>query len=486
MEIFFTVHPNYTEVTGDVDWDVIDKATRFKKSGYRHSNAYKKHVWDGYTRLLRKGAFPTGLVERVKRAYKKAHKDVVIQIDDRREFKDNTPSIKDITIKGVTLRRHQIAAADAMIKKRHGVLWAATNSGKTEISIAVLKALNLNALFLVKGKDLLEQTYRRFQARLGEKDVGIISSSTWDERKFTIASADTLARRLVPSRNRKDTKVIRRQEQVADLLRSQQVVVIDECHTAASAGLWNVVRFCTASYRFGLSGTPFKRGDNQDLKLIALTGDIIYKISNKEMIEDGVSTPTDIIMVDIDYPTIARYAEYRDVYDAGITHNDFRNEVIGKLIKKHYDEGKNIVVMIKEIAHGEILSEILAKEVFLPHLFIHGSTPIERRTEILKDFQEGLVNILITSVILDQGIDIPNIDVLILAGGGASKIKSLQRIGRGLRINEGKENLLVIDFADRTHRYLAKHSYERLNSYSGEECFNIDLMDGTYVSQFQK
>jgi len=144
------------------------------------------------------------------------------------------------------------------------------------------------------------------------------------------------------------------------------------------------------------------------------------------------------------------------------------------------------VVMIKEIAHGEILSEILAKEVFLLHLFIHGSTPIERRTEILKDFQDGLVNILITSVILDQGIDIPNIDVLILAGGGASKIKSLQRIGRGLRINEGKENLLVIDFADRTHRYLAKHSYERLNSYSGEECFSIDLMDGTYISQFQK
>ena len=166
-----------------------------------------------------------------------------------------------------------------MIKKKHGVLWAATNSGKTECAIAIIKALDLPTLFLVKGKDLVMQTYKRFQKRLGKDDIGLVMSDKWDVRKFTVASADTLARRLVPSRVGKHTKT--RQEAVKDLLNNTQVIIIDECHNAASEGLWNVVRFCEAPYRYGLSGTPFKRGDKQDLKLIALTGEVCCKITNK-------------------------------------------------------------------------------------------------------------------------------------------------------------------------------------------------------------
>ena len=143
--------------------------------------------------------------------------------------------------------------------------------------------------------------------------------------------------------------------------------------------------------------------------------------------------------------------------------------------------------MIKEIAHGEILNSLLhtyKKGAYIHHEFIHGDTPLDRRTEILEDFKSGVFGVLITSVILDQGIDIPNIDVLVLAGGGSSQIKSLQRIGRGLRWNAHKEKLTVIDFADRTHRYLAKHAYDRVNSYANEECFSIDLIDGGAISSF--
>ena len=266
-----------------------------------------------------------------------------------------------------------------------------------------------------------------------------------------------------------------------DLLHSIDVVIIDEAHGAASKGIWNVVRYCSASYRFGLSGTPFRRGDKQDLKLIALTGDIIYRVSNKEMIEDGVSVPTDIIMIDVERPKIMGPHEYRDVYEEGIVHNGFRNNIICELTDKYHKEGKQVVIMIKEIAHGELLDKLLytyKKKAYLPHEFIHGSTALEKRIEILEDFKKGVLGILITSVILDQGIDIPNIDVLILAGGGSSQIRSLQRIGRGLRWNEHKEKLTVIDFADRTHRYLAKHAFDRVNSYANEDCFSIDMIDG--------
>ena len=484
MTVSFKVYPNYTLVGGDVDYEAVDEATRFKKSGYRHSTAFKNRVWDGYTRLFNKSkkAFPTGLFERVKRALKKKDKGVVFDIEDLRTFKTDIKDIKKVKLKGVTLRKHQIAAANAMLKQKHGVLWAATNSGKTEVAIAVIKALGLNALFLVKGKDLVQQTYERFKTRLGPKDIGIVNSKVWDRQRFTIASADTLSRRLMPTRISPKTR--ERQQQVEELLHSVDVVVIDEAHGAASKGIWNVVRSCSASYRFGLSGTPFKRGDKQDLKLIALTGDILYRISNKEMIEDGVSVPTDILMVDVGHPKIAGGHEYREVYGAGITHNEFRNKIICELADQYHTQGKQIVIMIKEIAHGQILNDLLynyKEGAYLPHQFIHGDTSLEKRTAILEDFKGGMLGVLITSVILDQGVDIPNIDVLILAGGGSSQIRSLQRIGRGLRWNDGKEKLTVIDFADRTHRYLAKHSYERINSYANEKCFNIDMVDGLEI-----
>ena len=67
----------------------------------------------------------------------------------------------------------------------------------------------------------------------------------------------------------------------------------------------------------------------------------------------------------------------------------------------------------------------------------------------------------------------PCIDVLILAGGGKAKIRLLQRVGRGLRTGAGKERLLVIDFANFTHKWLLKHSLARLRTYIAEECFMI-------------
>lgn len=484
MSIKLEIYPNYTIIGGDVDYEIVDEATRFRPAGYRHSPAYKRHVWDGYTRLFnkKKSAFPTGLLMRVKRALVKWDEDVVFEEEDLRVFKDNIKDITKIKLNGVTLRKHQIASANAMLRKKHGVLWSSTNSGKTETTIAVIKAIDLPTLFMVKGKDLVRQTYERFKTRLGPEDVGIASSTKWDIRKFTVASADTLSRRLMPTKTTAKTK--ERKKQVEDLLHSIDVVVIDECHQGAAKGIWNVVRSCSASYRFGLSGTPFKRGDKQDLKLIALTGDIIYRVTNKEMIEDGISTPTEVVMVDMPIPEIKGRREYRDVYAEGIVHNEFRNKTICELTDRYHQDGKQVVIMIKEIDHGKILDHMLHNYkdgVYLPHEFIYGDTPMEQRTNILEDFKKGLIGVLVTSVILDQGIDIPNIDVLVLAGGGASQIKSLQRIGRGLRWNDGKEKLTVIDFVDTSHKYLAKHSLDRVNSYVGEDCFDIDFINNKDV-----
>ena len=454
------IYSNYTFIEGVYDKSVVDAATRFRKSGYRHATAYKNRVWDGYTRLFSKAkdAFPTGLKDRVVKYYKKQYPDIKFEIVDHRDFKSSkvVPKVQDIHLRGVTLRDHQVKAGNAMLKRKHGVLWAATNSGKTEVAIAVIKALDEPTLFLVKGKDLVLQTYERFKKRLGDEDVGIIMSNKWDVKKFTVASADTLARRFNPPKV--TTKSVGNKKIVEELLTSVRVVIIDECHTLASDGLFTIVRYCTAPYRYGLSGTPFKRGDKQDLKLIALTGEVCYKVTNKEMIDDGVSVPTHITFVDIDKPNMPVGIDYQSAYEDGVV--------------------KQVLIIVKKIDHGNALDDLITIHGdFIPHTFIHGSLDTNARSEALDDFKGGIIKVLIASSILDQGVDIPNIDVLIFASGGNSYIRAIQRVGRGLRLHDSKDSLTVVDFSDRTNKYLAKHSIERIKTYTKEKCFTIDIVD---------
>jgi superfamily II DNA or RNA helicase len=363
-----------------------------------------------------------------------------------------------------------------MLKKKHGVLWAATNSGKTEVAISVIKALDESTLFLVKGKDLVLQTYERFKKRLGDTDVGIIMSNKWDVRKFTVASADTLARRFNPSKV--TSKSVDNKKIVGELLTNVKIVIIDECHTLASDGLFSIVRYCTAPYRYGLSGTPFKRGDKQDLKLIALTGEVCYKVTNKEMIDDGVSVPTHITFVDIDKPYMPPGIDYQTAYEDGVVHNLYRNKIICDSAIKYCELGKQVLVIVKKIDHGHVLSNLITmSKAFIPHTFIHGSLDTSVRSQALEDFKGGITKVLIASSILDQGVDIPNIDVLIFASGGNSYIRAIQRVGRGLRLHEAKDKLTVVDFSDRTNKYLAKHSMERIKTYTKEKCFTISIVD---------
>jgi superfamily II DNA or RNA helicase len=90
--------------------------------------------------------------------------------------------------------------------------------------------------------------------------------------------------------------------------------------------------------------------------------------------------------------------------------------------------------------------------------------------------RERQPGVYIATPIFDEGVDVPGIDVLILAGGGKSNIKLLQRLGRGMRTDPDKVQLLVLDFIDDTNRYLFKHSEERLNVYERED-FQILLRD---------
>jgi superfamily II DNA or RNA helicase len=136
--------------------------------------------------------------------------------------------------------------------------------------------------------------------------------------------------------------------------------------------------------------------------------------------------------------------------------------------KRFVELGKSVFIIVFRIKHGQILTEML-RQAGVKAEFIsgEGSTP-ERNHQVLKLFAEKKIPCVISTSISDEGLDVPAMDTLIIGVGDESALKTIQRVGRGLRKKKQGENVVtVVDFIDTNNPYLEKHSYSRLNVYSG-------------------
>jgi superfamily II DNA or RNA helicase len=450
--------------------DAITEVTSYYKNGYEFSNRYRNGHWDGRIRLFRRytRTFPSGLLNDVKSALKDVGLNV--RVDDVRNIPPIPPLDPSMCgLEGVSFEYpydFQLDVMEKAIIAQRGILHMATNSGKTEVSCLIAQCLRVPTLFLVPGKELLYQTADRYMKRLGvsNHEVGMIGDSRWNEGDWiTIATTASIHRNL-------------KKEKCQKLLNKVQLLILDECHLASSNSWYEVAGNCPAFFRFGMSGTPLQRTDGADLRLMAQTGPVIVQIRNKELIDRGISSEVEVLMVRVDKPTnIHPKTPYADAYDMGITENLWRNNAICHIVNHYAEQGLQSVVLVRKIDHGRDLDKRLwtfKKKSFLTHQFISGKESTSVRQRALKEFSNGDLRCLIATSILNQGVDTPAINVLIPAGGGESSIQTLQRVGRGIRKGSvGK--LIVVDFADFQNRHLLKHSLQRLRDYRNEECFDL-------------
>ena len=254
-------------------------------------------------------------------------------------------------------------------------------------------------------------------------------------------------------------------------------VVVHNCHHVAADTWYELVRRCNAFYRFGLSGTPLKRSDGGDMKLIGATGGVVFQIRNKELIERGISVRPHITWIKVTQPLLAKGIKYPEAYRLGIVENVWRNTVVARATAERVERGLNVLILVTELKHGRILDEKLwnfTPGSFIPHQFLSGQEASEVRTKAFDDFRRGDLRVLIATSIMNEGIDMPNIDALVLAAGGKSSIRTLQRVGRGLRKGGNIDRLEVVDFVDFQSKYLLEHSLQRFHDYRGESCFIVD------------
>lgn len=254
-------------------------------------------------------------------------------------------------------------------------------------------------------------------------------------------------------------------------------VVSHNCHHSKADTWYTTLLAChNAIYKVGLTGSIDKSDPVTVTRLKGVFGSIVKKVSSKELIDRGLLAKPQILMVPITEPkSVAGEKKWFDVYKKGIVENDYRNKIIASLARKWYSAGKTTLIIISQIDHSDRLSQFL-DELEVPHEVINGTQDDEARKQELDNVKEGQNRVLIATSVLDEGVDISNIDTLILAAGGKSIRQVIQRVGRVLRKKYNKENkALIVDFMDKQNRYLLKHSQAREKIYREEE-FDIKVV----------
>lgn len=275
---------------------------------------------------------------------------------------------------------------------------------------------------------------------------------------------------------KKNGKVLKKYNEAMEFLDSISVMIVDEAHHTSSDTWYKVLTSCNnAQYRMALTGSIDRTNHVLWQRLQAIFGEITTKVSNNTLIELGHSAKPKITIFPIIAPVDIQTTTYMDAYQKGIVDNEYRNSLIAKLTKKMYDKGNGILIIINRIEHGEAISNLL-KEEGVAHYFINGQLENDLRDEKIQDMRDGALKVMISSTIIDEGVDISGIDTLILGAGGKSLRQTLQRVGRGLRKKKTGENKVeVFDFYDLTNKHLKKHSEQRRKIYEDEQFEIVDI-----------
>lgn len=482
---------NMTQISGETDPEhllALDKHLSFFVVGAEHTAAFKGYVnrdgnfikWDGYRKLLNPNmTFSTGLVDRVKEFYEKNNKEITV-LDTRPAKSAGIP--KDIfnRLKEInkTPYQYQLDVLNVIDKYDRGIIKVATGGGKSLIAALVTAKLGKKTIIYVIGKDLLYQFHKLFEEVFQEK-IGLIGDGKCEIANINIASIWTVGQAiglakneiLMESEDSEEELEKNKYDEILKLIRETKVHILDECHMSACETIQQIFKNSKSEYFYGLSGSPW-RDDGADLLIESILGKYIVNISASHLIKGGFLTqPLIRFRVVPTYPTELS-KNYKSVYKYYVVENEERNKLVLEAAKSMVDKGYQTLVLFNNIKHGKLLYDLF--EEHMDCALLDGSDSMEERNEVKQNLMNGKLKCIIASRIFDIGIDLPSLSGLVLACGGKSTVRALQRIGRVIRKFPGKKFAAIIDFVDQAP-FLENHSKIRYKIYKSEDGFDVQI-----------
>jgi len=445
--------------------------------------------WDGKVRLLQKsGKFPIGLLAMVCNFLdEKGLKHEIIDLRPNIEYGKSVSQVNN----DFEPRSYQTRAVKTACNKGSGIIKVATGGGKSFIISSIVAKYNIPTIVYVIGIELLHQMKKTIESAYGI-ECGIIGGGECDVSKqvtiMTIWSAASAFNKKVKITDNDTTLDSKKhinalnKAMVRKKVQEAQLFIFDECQYAASETLQFLHRASvSAKHRFLFSGTPW-RDTGDDILIEAVSGPKIVDINATYLIKNDYLVKPKIYFLDV--PVMRGVGKnYHDVYKNYIVENDDRNDLIIKSARKLVKEGKKVLILVVRVSHGDVLMEKLSDEFRVK--FLDGAKSSKMRMDSIQEMKDGELDILIASKIFDQGVDIPELDALILAGSGKSSGRALQRIGRVIRKSKGKEVAIVVEFFDNC-KYLRDHSEARIKVYKSEPGFDIKIQKNKALKSYPK
>jgi superfamily II DNA or RNA helicase len=376
---------------------------------------------------------------------------------DRERFelavKHRNPAI-DALAQAVHLRPypHQQTALDALAHERarghhRNLVVAATGTGKTVVAALDYARLRKelggdpSLLFVAHREEILVQSQACFRAAVRDGHFGELLVG----RHKPIAGRHVFA--AIQSLHRGRLATLARD--------AYDVVVIDEFHHAAADSYDALLRHLEPRVLLGLTATP-ERTDGRSV-LAWFDGRIATELRLWDALDLGLVSPfqyfgihdgTDLSAVDF---TKGRYdmAILEKVYTADHVR---ANVVLRALHEKIQDPfGMRALGFCVSVAHAEFMAEFFNRKG-LPSVAVHAETSDVDRRSALDRLRAGTVNVVFAKDLFNEGVDVPAVDTVLFLRPTESATVFLQQLGRGLRLEEGKTCLTVLDFIGNAHR----------------------------------
>ena len=336
-----------------------------------------------------------------------------------------------------------------------GVIVLPTGAGKSYVAERVIAEARRSALIVVPTLDLLSQWYGNLRAAFGV-EIGLLGGGQHQVEDITVSTYDSLVLH-------------------AERLGGRFGLVIwDEAHHLPAPIYARAAESLVAPLRLGLSATP-ERPDGLHARMFELVGPIVYRREITELAGDFLAEyRTEVLTVRLSPEEQARYDALRARYKAFVDGNGirvggpngWRNFLREASRSREGRAAFRAFLDAKRIAHGterkqELVEALVADEwgrrtivftndndtayrlaerLLAPCITHH--TDVKERRAWLDAFGTGGLNVLVTSRVLNEGVDLPAAEVAIVVSGTSTVRESVQRLGRILRPQPGKQAVL--------------------------------------------
>lgn len=395
---------------------------------------------------------------------------------------DQARGYEELTLESRLVREpfpHQAEAVEAWFSAgRRGVVVLPTGSGKTFVAQLILERLGRSALVVTPTLDLMHQWYGVL-ATAFDLEVGLLGGGDYDPRPLTVATYDSAYLHM---------------ERLGDRF---GLLVFDECHHLPGPSYALAAEASLAPFRLGLTATP-EREDGGHFRYRELVGPVVYQREIREL-AGGYLADYEIqtLKVRLSEEERRRYTEERQIFRQFVAGHGIRLggaggwvrflqatswseegrrallayrtqkaiaqaseaklRLLGRLLDRHREDRMLIFTSDNDTVYK------LSRRFLIPA--ITHQTPVRERHEILTAFNAGDYPFLVTSKVLNEGVDVPAASVGVVLSGSGSVREHVQRLGRILRRGEGKRAVLYEVVAEDTAEEFTSSRRRRHSAY---------------------